>query len=133
MVLQMHNDNAQRLKAEADALRVLDPEACHLLIRQEALDLYADEMDKDRLRHFAKNEGDAAWEKLPKTDPKLAGQYLDRAERANARLMYFKVMNNRVAGNLTAKDDPLYGLHDTEQDKAWKPPIEKYANNPPTA
>lgn len=126
LVLQMHNDDAQRLKLEADAFRVLDPESFHLLARQEAIDLYATEMDKDRLREFAKANGDKEWEKLPKTDAKMALAYFDRAERANARLMYFKVMNNRVQGNLTAKDDPMYGLHDTDRDKAWKPPVEKY-------
>lgn len=139
LVLQMHNDDAQRLKTEADALRTLDAEAFHLLARQEALDRYAEEMSKDGLRNYAKEQNDDNWEKLPATDHRVAMAYFDRAVKANSQLMYYAIALNRLGearvpgGKSENKHDPMGLLKDTDRDKGWQPPVTKYQKKQPAA
>lgn len=122
-VLQMHSNEAERLKVEADSYRSITPEDFHYLMRQEALELYALEMRKDELKREAFAADDPNYDNLPSSCMKTAMQLFDRVVKVNSQLMYYEAAKaKREADKQDNRDDPMWLLKDSEKDRQWEPP-----------
>lgn len=124
LVLQILDPEIEVLKARADAIARLTTEDFHRLIIGEFIDNYAREQAKDveytlkwvelqerresgELTDEKYEELRVAVESMPRTDHKLALQYLGRAGTTNAQLLFAETSLKRIMQK--QPKDPLMG------------------------